>query len=163
MASKVNNGILVDEAVRSQDTDGRYEFKALPPVKAKGYSKPVPILQPTEVRAVVRKKKSSFPFTGRAEEKKAIMTSAQTILDDPINSSSSMVFLMGESGMGKTALALSVIDDIRKTATVNDKTVVAARSTSTETEQRIPLRYVCRCGCSICFCNYQYAYSVPIQ
>jgi hypothetical protein len=162
MASKVNNGILVDEAVRSQDTDGRYEFKALPPVKAKGYSKPVPILQPTEVRAVVRKKKSSFPFTGRAEEKKAILTSAQTILDDPINSSSSMVFLMGESGMGKTALALSVIDDIRKTATVNDKTVVAARSTSTETEQRIPLRYVCRCDCSIWFCNYQYAYSVSI-
>lgn len=141
MASKVNNGILVDEAVQSQDTDGRYEFKSLPPVKAKGYSKPVPILEPTEVRVNnTRKKKSSFPFTGRTEEKKAIISSAQAILDDPINSNSSMVFLMGESGMGKTALALSVIDDIRKASVEADKTVVSARSTSTETEQKIPLR-----------------------
>ena len=139
MASTVNNGILVDEAVKSQDTDGRYDFKTLPPVKAKGYSKPVPILEPKELRATARKKKSSFPFTGRSEEKKAIMSAARTILNDPINSTSSMVFLMGESGMGKTALALSVIDDIRKTAVDEDHTIVAARSTSTETEQKIPL------------------------
>ena len=74
------------------------------------------------------------------EEKKLILSSAQTVLDDPINSNSSMVFLMGESGMGKTALALSVIDDIRKIALDQDKIIVAARSTSSETEQKIPLR-----------------------
>lgn len=140
MASKVNNGILVDEAVQSQDTDGRYEFKSLPPVKAKGYSKPVPILEPKEARSAARKKKSSFPFTGRTEEKKAIISAARTILDNPIESNSSMVFLMGESGMGKTALALSVMDDIRKLGVEEEKTIVAARSTSTETEQKIPLR-----------------------
>ena len=138
MASKVNEGILVDEAVRAQ-SDGRFEFKSLPPVKAKGYDKPVPILQPSDAVKVKKAKKSSFPFIGRKEEKRVIRSAADIILEDPLRAQSSMVFLMGESGMGKTGLGLAVMEDIRKSAAGQSKKIATARSTSTETEQRIPL------------------------
>ena len=122
--------------------DTRFVFKSLPPVKAKGYDKPVPILEPSDAVIVTRRKKSTFPFTGRKEEKRVIIAAANAILENPVGAQSSMVFLMGESGMGKTALALAVLDDIKKAPIGKTKMIVTARSTSTETEQRIPLRYV---------------------
>ena len=109
-------------------------------MKAKGYDKPVPILEPSDAVAVTKKKKSSFPFTGRKEEKKAILAAANAILEKPAGAQSSMVFLMGESGMGKSALANSACSDIKKLPIGKTKVIVTARSTSTETEQRIPLR-----------------------
>lgn len=142
MGSKVNKGILVDEAVREQ-AGNRFAFNNLPPVQAKGYDKPVPILEPSEVLAAQKKKKSSYQFVGRKEEKSSITSVAKTMLQDPLNSQSSMVFLMADSGMGKTALATSVVEDIRNLChDESSKKVVSARSMSTETEQRIPLRYV---------------------
>lgn len=45
MGSPQNPGILVDDAVRMM-ADRSYGFNALPPVKAKGYSEPVPIYEP---------------------------------------------------------------------------------------------------------------------
>ncbi len=55
----------------------------------------------------------------------------------------SMVFLMGESGVGKSALAAAIVEEIRKenSASEDKKIIVAARSTSDETQQRVPLRY----------------------
>lgn len=143
MSSKVNRGILVDEAVREQ-ADARYAFSSLPPVQAKGYDKPVPILEPVEAAAVSKKKKSSVPLIGRKLEKETIKNVATAIMSNSEFSQSTMVFLMGESGMGKTALAVSVADEIKASSEISDmaKTVVCARSTSNETEQRIPLRYV---------------------
>ena len=64
MCSKVNKGILVDEAVQQQ-AGTRFSFISLPPVQAKGYSRPVPILEPIPATALNKKKKSSFPFIGR--------------------------------------------------------------------------------------------------
>jgi hypothetical protein len=141
MASKVNNGILVDEAV-GQQAGSRFSFKTLPPVQAKGYDKPVPILEPIGA-TVVKKRKTSYPFTGRAEEKRAIASVAHAMLEKPTDSLNSMVFLMGESGVGKSALAAAVVEEIRKGNSANEgkKIIVAARSTSDETQQRIPLRY----------------------
>jgi class 3 adenylate cyclase len=139
MGSKVNNGILVDEAVRAQ-SDARFIFKSLPPVQAKGYDKPVPILEPEKASGTTKKKRSTFPFTGRKEEKKVVMSAVNVTLQDPSNPST-MIFLMGESGMGKTALAVSILEDIKKHDWQGEKkTIVTARSTSTEMEQRIPLR-----------------------
>jgi chromosomal replication initiation ATPase DnaA len=138
MCSKENNGILVDEAVRAQ-AGTRFNFRSLPPVKAKGYDKPVPILEPLH-SVEKRKKKSSVSFVGRSAEKLAITSIAEKILGSPLHSQSSMVFLMGELGMGKSALALSVIVDVQKLAEDSKSIIATARSTSTETEQRIPLR-----------------------
>ena len=142
MASKENNGILVDEAVRTL-AGNRFTFKSLPPVQAKGYDKPVPILEPLSAVATQnRKKKSSYPFAGRTEEKRSILEAVDAMMSHQEDSKSSVVFLMGESGTGKSALCLDIIEDIRKGQPEDDsKIIVAARSTSTETEQRIPLRY----------------------
>jgi chromosomal replication initiation ATPase DnaA len=138
MSSKENNGILVDEAVRAQ-AGNRFAFRSLPPVKAKGYDKPVPILEPLN-SVEKRKKKSSVAFVGRNAEKFAITSIAERILETPFQAQSAMVFLMGELGMGKSALALSVMEDIKKLAEDKHSVIATARSTSTETEQRIPLR-----------------------
>lgn len=140
MSSKVNNGILVDEAVREQCI-GRYSFKSLPPVSAKGYDKPVPILEPIQLEAKVsKKKKSLFPIIGRKAEKRTIMSVARGILEEPMISQSTMIFLTGESGMGKSALAVTILDEMKKVFVDEQPVIVTARSSSTETEQRIPLR-----------------------
>jgi chromosomal replication initiation ATPase DnaA len=140
MGSKVNRGILVDEAVREQ-AGNRFLFNSLPPVQAKGYDKPVPILEPMNAVSTNKKKKSSYPFVGRNEEKSSISSVAEVMLKDPMNSHSSVVFLIGESGTGKSALAAAVVDEIKHTKREEDPKIIAsARSTSSETEQRIPLR-----------------------
>lgn len=137
----MNNGILVDEAVREQ-CRGRYAFKSLPPVKAKGYDRPVPILEPiADTGNAIKKKKSPITFIGRKVEKRAIMSVARGILEEPETSQSSMIFLTGESGIGKSALALNITEQMKKKSVDENNTIVTARSTSTETEQRIPLRY----------------------
>ena len=140
MSSKVNSGILVDEAVREQCI-GRYIFKSLPPVVAKGYDKPVPILEPSQMEAKTsKKKKSSFPIIGRKAEKRTILSVARGILEEPMISQSTMIFLTGESGMGKSALAATVLDEMKTAFVDEDSIILTARSSSTETEQRIPLR-----------------------
>jgi ABC-type glutathione transport system ATPase component len=141
MNSRENKGILVDEAVRAQ-ADARFAFHSLPPVKAKGYDRPVPILEPLHAVSNIRKKRSTFPFVGRTYEKEAILAISQDILNETANNQSSMIFLMGESGMGKSALAREVLDQMRTQSSDMKKTMVTSRSTSTETEQKIPLRYV---------------------
>jgi hypothetical protein len=141
MTSTVNSGILVDEAV-GQQAGNRFSFKTLPPVQAKGYDKPVPILEPIGA-TVVKKRKTSYPFTGRSEEKRTIASLAHAMLENQTDSLNSMVLLIGESGVGKSALATAVVEDIRKenSASEGKKIIVEARSTSDETQQRIPLRY----------------------
>lgn len=142
MCSKENKGILVDEAVQQQAGD-RFLMNSLQPIQAKGYDKPVTIFEPLNTVPAYKKKKSAYPFIGRKDEKRAIMSVADYMLDN--SRKSSIVFLIGESGMGKSAIASSVIEDIKE---VNfskkevKKTIIAARSTSNETEQRIPLRCV---------------------
>jgi len=140
MGSKENQGILVDEAVGEQCREG-YTFKRLPPVKAKGYAKPVPILEPIpESASKSKKKKSTVAFAGRKVEKRAILSVAHALLEEPEISQSSICFLSGESGSGKSRLAGNVIEELKKKSIEEKKTIITARSSSTETEQRIPLR-----------------------
>jgi chromosomal replication initiation ATPase DnaA len=141
MSSKENNGILVDQAVQEQ-CRGQYTFKSLPPVKAKGYDKPVPILEPiVDSGQPTKKRKSAMAFVGRGVEKEAIKSIAQTVQDESSSTKGTMIFLTGESGMGKSALAVNVMEDMKKQAVDEKKIIITSRSTSTETEQRIPLRY----------------------
>jgi Adenylate and Guanylate cyclase catalytic domain len=142
MAAKMNKGILVDEAVRSQ-AGSRFEFKNLPSINAKGYDHPVSVFEPDLAAITSKKKKSSVPFVGRREERNEIAAIAQEIIEEPDPTRSSMVFLMGECGMGKSALGISILDEVKKAWAKSGRKVIAARSTTTETEQRIPLRYAC--------------------
>jgi class 3 adenylate cyclase len=142
MSSKVNKGILVDEEVRMQ-ADSRYAFNSLPPVMAKGYDKPVPILEPFECApSGNRRRRSSVPFVGRTLERETILNAASEMLTDTYDQQSKMLFLFGESGMGKSYLGRVSVEEIKKRCSDISKTIVSARSTSTETAQRIPLRYV---------------------
>lgn len=132
----------MDEAVQQQAGD-RFPMNTLQPIQAKGYDKPVTIFEPLNSIPAYKKKKSAYPFIGRKEEKRAIMSVADYMLDNFSKSRSSMVFLQGESGMGKSALATSVVDEIKEshcTSKESKKIIISARSTSNETEQRIPLR-----------------------
>lgn len=134
----------MDKAVHEQ-CRGRYTFKSLPPVKAKGYDKPVPILEPFDASGnnKKKKKKSSIAFVGRKIEKWTILSVAKGIVEEPEISHSSMIFLTGESGMGKSQLMRHVLDELKKKSV--DENLSALSSlicTTTETEQRIPLRYV---------------------
>lgn len=139
MASKVNEGILVDEAVRDQ-SDSRFVFKELSPVQAKGYDEPVPIFQPLHAVAPTKKKKSSVPFIGRVEEKSAIIKIAENMLGGKGNDQGALIFLMGESGMGKSALVHEIMAQIKADSIDSARTIVTTKSTSTETDQRVPLR-----------------------
>jgi Adenylate and Guanylate cyclase catalytic domain len=143
MSSKVNKGILVDEEVRTQ-ADSRYAFNSLPPVTAKGYDKPVAILEPIENLGGSRRRKPSVPFVGRREEKETILGVAAEMLAENYDQQSTMIFLLGESGMGISYLSREVVDEIKKMNSMSSdqsKIVISARSSSTETTQRIPLRY----------------------
>jgi chromosomal replication initiation ATPase DnaA len=140
MSSKENNGILVDQAVHDQ-CRGRYTFKSLPPVKAKGYDKPVPILEPiADAIHSAKKRKSPLTFVGRSVEKRAIFSIAKNVEEDSFASKGTMIFLTGESGMGKSALAIHVMESMKKQANEEKTKVAMSRSNSTETEHRIPLR-----------------------
>lgn len=144
MSSKVNKGILVDEEVRMQ-ADSRYAFNSLPPVTAKGYDKPVAILEPIENIGGNRKKKSTVAFVGRTVEKVTILNVASDMLADSYDQQSTMLFLLGESGMGKTYLTRVAVEEMKKMNSLNSeasKIILSARSSSTETKQRIPLRCV---------------------
>ena len=144
MGSKENQGILVDEAVGEQCRAG-YTFKRLPPVKAKGYANPVPILEPIpDIATKTKKKTSTIAFTGRKVEQRAILSVAQSLLEEPDVSQSSICFLSGESGSGKSRLVGNVLEELKKKGSDEKRIIVTARSSSTETEQRIPLRYVHR-------------------
>jgi hypothetical protein len=139
MASKMNKGILVDEAAKDQ-ADTRFRFEAFPKMQAKGYDQLVSIFEPNiaATAAVSKRKKSLMPFVGRSMEKETILNISDGILQNP-SAQSTMIFLIGESGMGKSALALEMGSLIRNRGF--GKTILTTTSNSSETEQRVPLRY----------------------
>jgi class 3 adenylate cyclase/tetratricopeptide (TPR) repeat protein len=137
MYSKDNSGILVDEAVQAH-ADSRFAFKRLPPIEAKGYNKPVIIFQP--LHAVHSKKRGmSHGFIGRHRDVAELTDVAKSIVNDPDDSSTIMAFIIGEPGIGKSALGLCVYEEMKLYTTLHQKKMIFYRSTSTETEQRIPL------------------------
>lgn len=99
MASASNPGILVDEVVKGKAGDR--PFKALPPVKAKGYDNLVKIYNPNES---IRKawKNVEDEFVGRKENVFSLLQIAESILVDPF--ASKTVFVSGPCGIGKSYL-----------------------------------------------------------
>jgi hypothetical protein len=103
MACSSNTGILVNDEVRIQ-ADARFAFRSLQPIKTKGYEKPVTTLQPLyAIQQNRRRGNNPVKFTGRQEEKSEILGFVQAILDDPMGAKSSVIGLIGESGIGKVS------------------------------------------------------------
>jgi hypothetical protein len=107
MASKSNPGILVDEVVKNKA--GERPFKALPPVKAKGYDDLVKIYNPNEN---VRKawKNVSEEFVGRQEEVDTLVRTAQSVMRDTF--ASKTVFISGPYGIGKSYVLSHVAQEV---------------------------------------------------
>lgn len=139
MDSPTNSGLLVDENVRNH-ANGKYAFRSLQPVKAKGYDEPVGILEPVhKMSSRPSRKGKAATFVGREVEKNAIFGFAQAILDEPSSPHASVVNIVGDSGIGKSALSVSAMNDIKTLCGKRRKLMVSLRSSSTEDQQRIPL------------------------
>ena len=140
MTSPINSGILVDGNVSAQ-ADARFAFRSLQPVKTKGYDRPVPTFEPLHaIQPGKRRGTTPVKFTGRKEEKTEIVGFARQILDDPETAPSSVIGLIGESGMGKSALGLSVLTEVKFECLRKEKEVIILRCASRESDQRIPMR-----------------------
>lgn len=139
MDSPMNDGLLVDENVRN-NANRKYAFRSLKPVKAKGYDAPVGILEPVhEMASRATRKSKPTKFVGREDEKTAIAGFADTILNDPLNPHAFIVNVVGDSGIGKSAMIISAMSDIKLLSWKKNKVLVSLRSSSTEDQQRIPL------------------------
>ncbi|GAX15816.1 adenylate cyclase 10 [Fistulifera solaris] len=111
MHSPDNPGVLVDNRVR-QVASRSYAFEALPAIKAKGYSEPVPIFVPISVS---KRTWGSFEpnFVGRENEIREVVQLAHETL---ISSQSESKFILadGVSGMGKTSFLVHTLESIRQ-------------------------------------------------
>ena len=139
MDSTLNQGILVDENVKNQ-ASGKFAFRSLPLIEAKGYDNPVAIAEPVHALSPrPTRKVNATKFVGREDEKAAIVGFAQAILDNPSLPQASVVNVVSDSGIGKSALLASAMNDIKLACVKKKKQLVTLRSTSTEDQQRIPL------------------------
>ena len=134
MGSTQNPGILVDDAVRMM-ADRSYGFNALPPVKAKGYSEPVPIFEP--LSPLERSWGRVQPnFVGRKKELKEIMGIARDMVLKQCKPK--ILFLSAESGMGKSTLVVHAIEHIRKMIGSSRHRLIVAKHVSNESEMLVP-------------------------
>lgn len=136
MECRNNKGILVDENVRNQAI-GRFAFRSLQPIEAKGYDRPVAVLEP--VHAIQVRSVRTSAFIGRQSEKGVLLGIANEILDNPFKPQASVVTLIGETSIGKSALGNSVMNEIKAICLRRKRHLVSLRSISTEDQQRIPL------------------------
>lgn len=134
MSSPKNPGILVDNAVRTM-ADRSYAFNALPPVKAKGYSEPVPIFEP--LSPLERSWGRVQPnFVGRKTEIMSLMSSAREMA--LTQCPSKMVYMAGESGMGKSTMVVHAIEHIRKLMGASRRRVIVTKHVSKESDLLVP-------------------------
>lgn len=134
MSSPKNPGILVDYAVRMA-ADRSYAFNALPPVKAKGYSEPVPIFEP--LSPLERSWGRVQPnFVGRKEEIMCLkgMAREMALTQCP----SKIVYITGESGMGKSTLVVHAIEHVRKLMSATRRRVIVTKHVSKESDLLVP-------------------------
>lgn len=97
MANACNPGILVDEQVKLMS--GERPFKALAPVKAKGYDDLVKIYNPDDnVRKIWKDVEDEF--VGRQEEICSLIQTADSVIHDAF--ASKVVFVSGPYGIGKS-------------------------------------------------------------
>jgi hypothetical protein len=138
MASKTNPGVLVDNRVRVM-SNRSFGFNALEPVKAKGYSEPVPIFEP--LGAIERKWGRILPnFAGRKEEILTIMRTTAEMLRS--NSDSQMIMIESKSHAGKTALLAHAIEHVKRRIGKDNKKLLVIKNVSSESDALVPFGYV---------------------
>lgn len=135
MAQKNHPGIMVDKEVRSHAK--RVNFAAFPPVRAKGYSDPVPVYKPLTAKEC-RWGKANPNFVGRKEEMRKIcrMALESSRKDRP----SKMFFVQGDSGIGKSSFIVQAIVEIRKSFKVRMVDMLLSRNVCADGDSLVPFR-----------------------
>lgn len=134
MSSKTNPGVLVDNRVRMM-SNRSFGFNALEPVKAKGYSEPVPIFEP--LGAIERKWGRILPnFAGRKAEILNVMKITVDMLRS--RSPSRMIMIESKNGVGKTAMVAHAIEHIKRRIGKDNKRLIVLKNASTETDALVP-------------------------
>lgn len=135
MAYDDNPGILIDHAVRML-ANVAYAFNALEPIEAKGYSKAVPIYEPLSpfCRSWGR---VSPNFVGRTAHIIALSEKARDVFLSP-TSDPSMIFLCGDSGMGKSTTMNYALEHIRRTIKPSRRQFVLAHHSCEESHVNLP-------------------------
>ena len=141
MESKENNGILVDESICHQASE-KFSFKSLGSVSAKGYSRQIFIYEPLNaLEPSMARSNISTKFFGRHAERQEILGMAEDILCES-KETASVVSIVGEAGVGKSALSLACLNEVRMLCKKRQKQLVSLRANNTADDRRIPFRYV---------------------
>jgi hypothetical protein len=136
MCNAHNPGVLVDNRVRLKANKG-FSFNALPPVKAKGYSEPVPIFEPLSA-AEKRWGKAQRNFVGREEEIALMVRTSKELMYSL--GESRMLFVQAESGTGKTAVLVQALSKVKKLGGAAKKRIIITRNVSNDGDRMIPFR-----------------------
>lgn len=135
MANPQNKGFLVAESVKKKAGDR--QFRALPPVKAKGYAKLVPIFEP-----VYSSEKGwiglTNQFVGREEELANMVGIAENVIDN--GGPSKMVMVTAVSGTGKSALCLQTTKRIREMCALRSIPSLVVSTVCSEGDIFVPFR-----------------------
>ena len=137
MGRPENPGILVDDSVRMR-AGKEFSFNALPPIKAKGYDKLVPIFEPLSSKER-RWGKPKRDFVGREGEMDMVIDIATDIsMTDVQNKATNLFFMTSESGRGKSALMVQTIYIMRKLMRAARKKAIVTRNVSNEGDSLVP-------------------------
>ncbi len=136
MANINNNGFLVDEGVRQKA--GSRQFRALPPVQAKGYNDPVPIFEPMQGHTHRGHRDVGGEFVGRERERAELVSVAEDVIDG--GGPSKMVLITAESGAGKSALCLQASKQIQDVCVMRSVPYLLSRHTCREGDVFVPFR-----------------------
>jgi DNA replication protein DnaC len=142
MESKENSGVLVDESI-CQQASGKYAFKSLGSVSAKGYSRQIFIYEPLNALDTNSgRSQVSTKFFGRHAERREILSLAEDMLNNKGKENASVVAIVGETGVGKTALSLACLNEAKLLSKKQQMSCVSLRANNTADNRRIPFRYV---------------------
>ena len=137
MSNPDNPGFLVDEAVKQKAED--CVFRALPPVKAKGYTKLVPIFEPL-LDSERHWKAPRGNFVGREKELADLVNLSEDIID--YGGPSKFILITGVEGAGKSALCLEATKQIQQMCIHRSAPHIISWNVCNEVDSCDPFRYV---------------------
>lgn len=115
MGNPNNTGFLVDESVKEKA--GSRQFRALPPVKAKGYKHLVPIFEPIQTPDPMWNDNAGH-FVGREQELNQIAAMADEVVDK--GGPARFFLVRGEPGAGKSAFCRQASKQMKTRCIRND-------------------------------------------
>lgn len=109
MGNPKNTGFLVDLSVKEK-AGGSRKFRALEPVRAKGYKRRVPIFEPLQTTEKTFKGLTG-QFVGREQELNTLLSIAEDIVKN--GGLNRLIIINGAPGSGKSALCLEASSQIK--------------------------------------------------